>query len=334
MDEAVWVRRVLEEAGLVPPGGHLSAKVLSGGVSSEVVLVEAPASGGRFVVKRPFEWFRVVDPWHVPKRRARIEQKATRLFQTHLPDQVAPLLHFVDDPEDPVLVFHAAGAAWRPWKEHLLAGHADVAVARRIGRLLARLHALSNNLAKDTLRDDALFQAQRIEPYLNMAAHRVPEAAPMLDSLAERFFERDDLVHGDFTPKNLLVAPNGPGLWLIDHEVVTRGDAAFDLASLCNHLGVKSLHQPTHGHGYLACAQAATSAYLESDVGPRPDPVDLSRRSLLWLPALFLARMVGTSPVEYLDANTKAKGVRRALDWFHDPPHDLEGFWLSIPETK
>ncbi len=333
MGTPLWARQALEASGLIDPERDLSTTALQGGVSSEVVLIEAPATGARFVLKRPFERFRVGDPWSVPKRRAALEAQAARLFQAHLAGQVAPLLHFVDDPEAPVLVFQAAEPDWSPWKKELLAGRIRVTLARQAGTLLARLHALSGTLANDTLRDDALFRSQRIGPYLDMAAHRIPKAAPVLDSLAEQFFERDDLVHGDFNPKNLLAGP-GDGLWLIDHEVVTRGDAAFDLATLWNHLAVKSLHRPSDAAEYLSCAQAATQAYLESDVGPRPDPVALSRRGLHWLPALLLARMIGKSPAEYLTPVARANGARFAVDRLEDPPHELDAFWRSIPSKQ
>lgn len=331
MQDPAWARRVLVRANLLDPDDPAEMTLLSGGVSSDVVRVDVPASDTGFIVKRPGEWFRVGDAWRVPKRRARIEHEAARLFAAHLPGQVAPVLHFVDDPEAPVIVYEAAPAEWAPWKVELLAGQTRLEVARRAGNLLAKVHALSDQIPRDMLRDDALFRAQRIEPYFQMAAHRLPRAAPMLAALSEQFFEYDDLVHGDFTPKNLLTAPQGDGLWLIDHEVVTRGDAAFDLASLCNHLAIKSPHRPTLAPRYLECAQAATTAYMEADVGPRPDPALLFQRSLHWLPALFLARMIGKSPAEYLDPGAKTRGVQCFMQWFDAPPTGLPAFWATIP---
>ena len=90
---------------------------------------------------------------------------------------------------------------------------------------------------------DELFHALRLEPYLEATARAHPDLAPRLDALVEttRTTKRV-LVHGDFSPKNLLIGPAGPVI--LDAECAWYGDPAFDLAFVLNHLLLKGAWQP------------------------------------------------------------------------------------------
>ena len=68
------------------------------------------------------------------------------------------------------------------------------------------------------------------------------------------------LVHGDVSPKNILVGPRGPVF--LDAECAWYGDPAFDLAFCLNHLLLKCLWTPRRGAGFLACFDALAAAYL------------------------------------------------------------------------
>src|SRR5260370_576343 len=50
------------------------------------------------------------------------------------------------------------------------------------------------------------------------------------------------LVHGDYSPKNVLLGDDG--LWVLDFEVGHLGDPVFDVAFLLNHLLLKAIHRP------------------------------------------------------------------------------------------
>ncbi len=51
--------------------------------------------------------------------------------------------------------------------------------------------------------------------------------------------EKKALVHGDVSPKNILVGVNGPVI--LDAECAWYGDPAFDVAFCLNHLLLKCL---------------------------------------------------------------------------------------------
>jgi hypothetical protein len=67
------------------------------------------------------------------------------------------------------------------------------------------------------------------------------------------------LVHGDFSPKNVLCG--GEELWVLDFEVAHVGDPVFDLAFMLNHLMLKAIHRPAACEGYRDCAEAFLDAY-------------------------------------------------------------------------
>ncbi|MDE2399329.1 MAG: phosphotransferase, partial [Burkholderiales bacterium] len=130
---------------------------------------------------------------------------------------------------------------------------------------------------------------------------------------------RRALVHGDLSPKNILVGANGPVL--LDAECAWYGDPAFDLAFCLNHLLLKAAHLPASRAGLMAAAEALAAAYF--------DTVRFEPRALLeahvasLLPGLLLARVDGKSPLEYLGPETAARVRAAATRLLRAPPQDL-----------
>jgi Ser/Thr protein kinase RdoA (MazF antagonist) len=107
---------------------------------------------------------------------------------------------------------------------------------------------------------------------------------------------RISVVHGDVSPKNILVGPHGPVL--LDAECAWYGDPAFDLAFCLNHLLLKAVLLPQHASALLPSFEALARSYLQA---MRFEPAAaLEARTAALLPALALARIDGKSPVEYL----------------------------------
>jgi len=195
------------------------------------------------------------------------------------------------------------------WKQALHEGRADPMVARAVGTVLARIH--SHSAARPQLAaefaTDAIFFDIRLEPYLLATARRHPDVAPRLEALVQTT-QRNALalVHGDVSPKNILIGPNGPVL--LDAECAWWGDPAFDLAFCLNHLLLKCVWVPPATTGFLAGFDALAQAYLEGvDWEPR-DAIE--RRAAALLPGLLLARVDGKSPVEYLETEAQRAPVR------------------------
>ncbi|HEY2447048.1 MAG TPA: phosphotransferase [Rhizomicrobium sp.] len=220
-------------------------------------------------------------------------------------------------------------ARYPVWKQLLLDGVVDPGVAASVAIVLARLHA--STAAKEEIaarfatgRD---FQALRLDPYLLEAARRNPDVSTVLRELAARTLATNlALTHGDVSPKNILVGPDGPVF--LDPETAWYGDPAFDLAFCLNHLLLKCLARPQCSDAYLDCYAALRSHYLSDVAWERAS--DLERRAAHLLPALLLARVDGKSPVEYLTERDRPFVRKTACALIQGPPSQLSeiaGIW-------
>lgn len=304
------VREHLLRRGIVEDG-PVEVSVLAGGVSNIVLAVDA---GDRHVVvKQALERLRVTETWTAPRSRILHEAAALRAVAALTPDAVPGVLDV--DPESMTLVIERAPLQWEDWRSVLMRGEADRAVAHRLGDLLAGWHRDTQTCGPGVSFDDGAetFEALRIDPFHRAVARRRPELARAVDDVVARMSAtRRCLVHGDFSPKNILIAPDGGGLWVIDFEVVHRGDPTFDLAFLLAHLHLKAINVPQAAHRYDAAAAAFLAAYRET--GLRENWED-ERYLLAQVGCLLLARVLGKSPAGYLDATgrTRAQEFGRAL---------------------
>ena len=87
-----------------------------------------------------------------------------------------------------------------------------------------------------------------------------PAAAGFLHALvSETRACRLTLVHGDYSPKNILV--HDGRLILLDHEVIHFGDPAFDLGFSMAHLLSKAHHLPDQRARFAEAARLAWRVY-------------------------------------------------------------------------
>lgn len=282
----------------------------AGGVSSDIWRVDT--AGGPVCVKRALPKLRVAADWQAPIGRNLYEARWLRVADQAMPG-IAPAV-LGQHPRLGVLVMRWL-PAHQPWKQQLRDGVAEEATAAAVGRALARIHAFAAarpGLAAD-FDSQAIFFDIRLEPYLLATAERHPDLAPRLQALVQGTQARaSTLVHGDVSPKNILVEGHTPVF--IDAECAVWGDPAFDLAFCLNHLLLKCLWKPASAAAFLWCFDALRQAYLEG-VDWEPG-VEVERRAAHLLPGLLLARVDGKSPVEYVvDENDQAtvRRVARAL---------------------
>ncbi len=268
---------------------------LGGGVSSDIFLVEDGAH--RFVVKRALAKLRVKDDWFADVGRNRVEQAFFAYAAGFMPDAVPRVLHA--NPEQGWFAMKYLGGELLNWKTELLAGRADAGAARLAGAKLGRLHAVSwgDPMARKKFATIRNFTDLRIAPYLLSAAERVPALREILRAEASRLAAAQlALVHGDYSPKNLLVAPGR--LVVLDAETAWFGDPAFDAAFLLNHLYLKALYHAAAPDPLLALVTESWLAYA-SALGGHAGPEIEARTTRLTL-CLMLARVHGKSPAEYL----------------------------------
>lgn len=267
---------------------------LSGGVSSEIYLVEE--NDQRFVVKRALPKLKVKSEWFADVARNRHEWEFIRYVAQFLPAAV-PALRHCSATGNYFAMEHLNGS-FSNWKQMLLAGQANSEHANHAGTLLARIHRHSagDAAARHLFDTTPNFSQLRIEPYLLATGAKHPALQPLFETEAARLAATHEcLVHGDFSPKNILI--NSERMVLLDCEVAWYGDPAFDLAFLLNHFFLKGLLHASRDVGMRAMITTFWSAYQSA----RPSLEMESRVGRLLL-MLMLARVDGKSPVEYLDS--------------------------------
>jgi aminoglycoside phosphotransferase (APT) family kinase protein len=280
---------------------------LTGGVSSDIWRVDL--ARGPVCVKRALPRLRVAAEWRAPVERNAYEAEWMRRAAAVVPEAVPELIG--QDQEAGILVMvYLAPERHRLWKAELRAGRAESEVARAVGERLARIHAWTADdpeIAR-AFPTDRIFYDIRLEPYLVATARAHPDCAAALHALVEKTAAtRRCMVHGDVSPKNILIGPKGPVL--VDAECAWHGDPAFDLAFCLNHLLLKCLWIPRVAHGFLLCFDALAESYL-AGVAWEPRAALEARTSRL-LPGLLLGRVDGKSPVEYLTDERDKDRVRK-----------------------
>ena len=294
------IESALREAGLLR-GANYTAAPLAGGVSCDIWRVGE--EGRQFAVKRALPKLRVQAEWLADPARNRHEQDYLKYVAKFLPGSVPKVFFSGVD----FFAMEFLGEEFRDWKSLLLAGTAEPGTAATAGGTLARIHRESwdDPEARRIFDTGRHFHDLRIAPYLLASAEVHPDLAALIHAEARRLAgTRLALVHGDYSPKNLMVA--GDRLIVLDCEVAWFGDPAFDLCFLVNHLLLKSLH--LREKALIELARLAISAYRE-EVGEEYFRV-ISQNSPALLLCLLLARVDGKSPAEYLTDPAKKAFIR------------------------
>ncbi len=208
------------------------------------------------------------------------------------------------DGDSHLLVMTRAAGAARTWKADLLAGHVDDEVAASVGSLIGRWHAATfgDLHAEEAFGDLEAFVQLRVDPFHRTLAGRHPALAGRIEDLAGALLDdgrRCCLVHGDLSPKNVLVGASDASVWVIDWEVAHFGNPVFDLAFTLCHLGCKAAHRPADASRLAGTSTRFLDSYAEAAPALRariPDGELVAHTA-----CLMLARVDGKSPAEYLD---------------------------------
>ena len=318
--ETTALTRSLRRLGLAAEDEVPSYEALTGGVSSEIWRVHLRT--GQACVKRALPKLRVEEEWTAPIERNNFECAWLRLVSGIAPSAVPRLMG--QDTENYLFVMEYLPPESHPvWKTELQNGIANTAFAAQVGQVLGLIHSATANrpdIAAE-FRTDSFFYSLRLEPYLVATAARHPDLAPVLHQLvATTAASKFALVHGDISPKNILVGPHGPVF--LDAECAWYGDPAFDLAFCLNHLLLKCLWTPHAAVSFLQCYEALRKAYMDQVSW---EPVEhLTTRVAGLLPGLLLARVDGKSPVEYLTSHQQDRVRRVARRLIQTGPQALE----------
>ena len=314
------VLQSLIEHGLCNVGEAVEFEPLAGGVSSDIWKLTA---GDRiFCVKRALAKLKVEVDWFAPVERNRYEVAWYQFANKHVPGS-APRILVHDENAMLFAMEYLDPQTHKLWKNELRDGHADTEQARLSGQRLGRIHAKT---AKDSsitkhFPPTGIFHAIRLEPYLEATAAKHTDLRDPLFALSQKTAQtRLSMIHGDVSPKNILLGPSGPVF--LDAECACIGDPAFDIAFCLNHFLLKCIWTPAATSGFMSCFEEMTLSYLNEVDWEQPDTLEARAASLL--PGLFLARVDGKSPVEYIkDEKDKEKIRHCARSLLFTPPKRL-----------
>jgi 5-methylthioribose kinase len=300
---------------------------LPGGVSSRTVLVER-AHGADWVIKQSLAKLRVDVDWYSDPRRIHREADGIRWLRELAPPATIPALVF-EDVEHHLLAMNAVPQPHRNWKDALLAGEVDTTYVRQFGHLLATIHVRASERRteiREVFDDRSVFESLRIEPYYLYAASRVPGSASFMADLSTSVRARRlTLVHGDYSPKNILV--HAGRLVLLDHEVIHFGDPAFDLGFSLAHFLSKAHHVERHREAFATAAQVYWHTYRET-VGEPGWAADLEQHAVGNTLGCLLARVAGRSRLEYLSGAERERQQEIVLSLMRDIPSSIDALVL------
>lgn len=294
---------------------------LSGGVSALVFKITTPNQ--TFILKQACKQLRVKDLWLSDPARIEREFIFLSAFKSLAQNSylTEPLWH---DNQNHVLAMSLAPAPATAWKTDLLGKIADPVRAMQAADLLAAIHNKGGSLKKTFpgLLDKTIFQQLRIEPFYERLALQFPEYSVKINSLRNALLEGNaTLCHGDFSPKNLLLHPNG--ITLVDHETAHFGDFTMDLGLFLAHLVLKCIYAKSNRSSYAELIRSFINAY-QNHAGKCD--LNLQQSALGHLGVVLLTRVSGTSQVDYLDETQKQEARMLAQTLLKGDIKDWESF--------
>ncbi|MCW5633975.1 MAG: phosphotransferase [Rubrivivax sp.] len=307
--------QALRDAALIDADEVPGGAALAGGVSSDIWRLDTRR--GALCAKRALPKLRVAADWRAPIERNRYEARWMHVANAAVPG-AAPRVLAQHEALGVLVMEYLPPERHTLWKAQLARGQAEAATAHAVGATLVRIHAHAAARAAELaprFDTDRIFFDIRLEPYLVATAAKHPDRADALHTLvAQTQANARSLVHGDVSPKNILVrtdpSDDGPAQpVLLDAECAWWGDPAFDLAFCLNHLLLKALWVRGARAALGRCFDALAAAYREGIHWELPAAVEA--RAARLLPGLLLARVDGKSPVEYLDRPAQHEAVRR-----------------------
>ncbi len=309
----------LVRSGLLEERSQPLCTTLHGGVSNRTVKI-AFADGTGWVAKQALEKLRVQADWFSDPRRIHVEATGLRWLARLIGPAAVPSFVF-ENHEQHLLIMSAVPDPHRNYKELLLTEPPEPGHAVEFGSLLARLHdgafAHRNELSQ-AFADTSFFENLRIDPYYSFAGHHLPTAAPFLFNLIDGTRKRRlTLVHGDYSPKNILIHEDR--LILLDHEVIHFGDPAFDIGFSMAHFLSKAHARLPLRRQFAAIADTYWRTYYQQ-TADRPWAEELEHWCVNHTLGCLLARVAGKSILEYLSFSQKAAQRMVVQHLIDEPP--------------
>jgi 5-methylthioribose kinase len=294
---------------------------LTGGVSNVVLAVKA--GNKDLVLKQALPQLKVAAVWKADQRRAIVEANGMKLLHSITPDSVPELIDF--DPEDFTLTMERLPRECTVWKSDLLAGVIKPSIGADLGRILATWHNYGavTKEARDAYMEDSLFEQLRVTPFYRAVAKvNPPLDSRIQDLITEITTVKTTLVHGDFSPKNIIISGSDKPI-VLDFEVMHTGNPVFDLGFVSAHLLCKYLR--TEDQAQRALFRETAISFIDSYA--QTCNIEVAKSLPHHVAVIALARVEGVSPVNYLDdaGKTRVQSVTKAA--LANPQMTFEGLF-------
>ncbi len=283
--------------------GNATVEVLTGGVSCVVLAVTSDER--EIVVKQALPELKTKAKWVADQRRAIVEAEAMRIYQTITPDSVPELIDC--DEANFTLTMSRLPNTCTNWKQDMLEGRIHPEMGEKLGKILAQWHNATavDSAIKAKFMEGELFEQLRVSPFYRAVAAKNPNLQAVINSLIDEITtEKIALVHGDFSPKNILATSDHSPI-ILDFEVAHTGNPVFDLAFVSAHLLCKTVR--TQNASEKAAITSTALNFLSSY--RQTSRVSIAESLPQHVALIALARVEGVSPVNYLDEPAQQKLV-------------------------
>ena len=279
-------------------------KKITDGVSSDIWYVKTE-NNQEFCIKRALAKLTVKEDWFAPISRNNFEamyfKYCKKIASTSFPQLLG------HDRKNHILAMNWFDSkVYTVWKKKLLDKDINLTDAKNVSSLLLKKHKSfhNNKFYQKKFNNDDTFYAIRIEPYIIFTSYKYPENKKKFEDVALSLVKnKKTIIHGDFSPKNILIKSNKPVI--LDAETACWGDPVFDLAFCNNHILLKSILFKDSASKFLDLSYKFINSYIKKISWE--DKKDFISRLLNILPLLLLARVDGKSPVEYFKKKEQSK---------------------------
>jgi len=311
----------LQKKGLTAPGENVQIRVLVGGVSAKTVYVDMTEP---LVIKQALPQLKTASEWLCDPARILIEHLGLKWLHDHLPKGSVPKPILCDE-ENHLIVMEGIAPPVETLKEILLKGFISESYIRSFGELLGIIHkkGMNDSQAHKIFHNRDFFINLRMEPYYRYTSIKLPQFRSFYEDLIKSTLDHQvTLVHGDYSPKNILIKEER--LILLDHEVMHYGDPTFDVGFSLTHFLSKANH--LNDTRFVDAALLSWKSYrsvfnFEAD--------NFEERCMKHLLGCMLARIYGKSPLEYLTGSEQKWQFKIVTMLINEIPRTLTQLFIS-----
>ena len=300
MHKAIWLDTINQEK-------IIQYKKLTGGVSSEVYHVKT--NKNNYCIKRSLKRLLVKKKWIANTNRIKFEYLWLKHCQNILKRNIPNTYEF-NNKKKYIVMEYLKTSEYKTLKQLYFKKIININTIRLISKHLYKIHSSSSNYKTKKIFEGNYknFYDLRLDPYFNEVGRVYPKYKEYIKKINENYIKNSStLVHGDFSPKNILVDKNK--IIYLDAECCNFGDPVFDLVFFTNHLLIKSIYFKDKSQEFIKLYVSFYKEYL-SNLSTKNFNSYIDR-IIKMTPIMLLSRIDGKSPVEYIDRENIKNIIRK-----------------------